>query len=166
MLDVPVRLILTPTQSDPWMVRVKSRTGFCWPRYDCHPKIRDSTSMIIISLVCLEEFMKSVLIYNVESKVRNPVMRQVLQSEDLTMDRIDASSSRMWRAGHGRTWAGRKFGRTTLSRTWHWMRTLKVLTKRLHGQSNSVNCFCPSFTKTSMYDSQEGIPNSRWCCRG
>ncbi|KAK4750340.1 hypothetical protein SAY87_027789 [Trapa incisa] len=87
------------------------------------------------------------------NKVKNQSIRQMLQSDDLTVDQIEAIAGQFlesagdgtWKAGGWpEVWTDYAVSKVALNAY------TKVLAKRLRGKGISVNCFCPGFTQTSM----------------
>ncbi|PKI33575.1 hypothetical protein CRG98_046031 [Punica granatum] len=87
------------------------------------------------------------------NKVKNPGVREMLQSEDLTIDQIDAVVGKFlenvrsgtWKeAGWPEVWTDYAVSKVALNAY------SKILAKRLQQKGISVNCFCPGFTQTSM----------------
>ncbi|KAJ4896207.1 NAD(P)-binding Rossmann-fold superfamily protein [Raphanus sativus] len=91
------------------------------------------------------------------NKLRNPIVRQTLESEELTDEQIDATvtqfledvSSGTWeKQGWPENWSDYAVSKMALNAY------SRVLARRYDGKKLSVNCFCPGFTRTSMTGGQ------------
>ncbi|KAJ0246630.1 NAD(P)-binding Rossmann-fold superfamily protein [Hirschfeldia incana] len=91
------------------------------------------------------------------NKLRNPSIRQTLESEELTNEQINATvdqfledvSSDTWeKQGWPENWSDYAVSKMALNAY------SRVLARRYDGKNLSVNCFCPGFTRTSMTGGQ------------
>ncbi|KAF8110753.1 hypothetical protein N665_0079s0067 [Sinapis alba] len=91
------------------------------------------------------------------NKLRNPSIRQTLESEELTNEQIDAtvtqflqdvSSGTLEKQGWPENWSDYAVSKMALNAY------SRVLARRYDRKKLSVNCFCPGFTRTSMTGGQ------------
>ncbi|KAH0918962.1 hypothetical protein HID58_026622 [Brassica napus] len=91
------------------------------------------------------------------NKLRNPSLRQTLESEKLTYEQIDATVTQFLedvsrgtyeKNGWPENWSDYAVSKMALNAY------SRVLARRYDGKKLSVNCFCPGFTRTSMTGGQ------------
>ncbi|KAG2252335.1 hypothetical protein Bca52824_082471 [Brassica carinata] len=90
-------------------------------------------------------------------KLRNPSLRQTLESEELTYEQIDATVTQFLEDvskgtyeenGWPENWSDYAVSKMALNAY------SRVLARRYDGKKLSVNCYCPGFTRTSMTGGQ------------
>ena len=86
-------------------------------------------------------------------KVRNPYIRKILESENVSEEEIegvvswfleDVKNGRWRSRGWPELWTDYAVSKLALNVY------TKILAKRYEGKGLSANCFCPGFTQTSM----------------
>ncbi|WZZ66679.1 hypothetical protein YC2023_078049 [Brassica napus] len=91
------------------------------------------------------------------NKLRNPSLRQTLESEELTYEQIDATVTQFLEDvskgtyeenGWPENWSDYAVSKMALNAY------SRVLARRYDGKKLSVNCYCPGFTRTSMTGGQ------------
>ncbi|XP_013591196.1 PREDICTED: salutaridine reductase-like [Brassica oleracea var. oleracea] len=91
------------------------------------------------------------------NKLRNPSLRQTLESEELTYEQIDATVTQFLEDvskgtyeenGWPENWSDYAVSKMALNAY------SRVLARRYNGKKLSVNCYCPGFTRTSMTGGQ------------